>query len=79
MFVEQGERRLQKQTMRADEVKAMTHTFVVQTDEGERVYTGHVSSRSPSTITLLLTVPYAVAGRVVTLSTADVVSEHLAA
>lgn len=65
--------------MRADDKQAMTHTFVVNTEHGQRIYTGHVSSRSPSTITLLLTTPYAVAGRVVTISVADVVSEHQAA
>ncbi|HSJ28176.1 MAG TPA: hypothetical protein VLB67_08175 [Acidimicrobiia bacterium] len=57
----------------------MTHTFVVDTEHGQRVYTGHVSSRSPSTITLLLTTPYGVAGRVITISVADVISEHQAA
>lgn len=65
--------------MCADEVKAMTYTFVVQTEDGQRVYTGHVSSRSPSTITVLLTTPYDVAGRVVKISVSDVISEQRAA
>lgn len=65
--------------MPADEVKTMTHTFVVRTEHGNRVYTGHVSSRSPSTITLLLTSPYDAAGRVVRISVQDVISEQLAA
>lgn len=65
--------------MTADDVKTMTHTFVVSTEKGERVYTGHVSSRSPSTITLLLTEPYAAAGRVVKISIDDVISEQRAA
>lgn len=65
--------------MSADEMKRMIHTFVVATDQGERVYTGHVSSRSPSTITLLLTAPYDAAGRVVRLATSDVISERIAA
>lgn len=65
--------------MPADEVKTMTYTFVVHTEHGNRVYTGHVSSRSPSTITLLLTSPYDTAGRVVTIPVQDVISEQLAA
>jgi hypothetical protein len=70
---------LQRDAARADDNRAMTHTFVVNTEHGERVYTGHVSSRSPSTITLLLTTPYGLAGRVVTFPVADVISEHQAA
>lgn len=65
--------------MDADEVKTRTHTFTVSTDHGERSYTGHVSSRSPSTITMLLTSPYDAAGRVVKIPVEDVVAEHLAA
>ncbi|MFP5331206.1 MAG: hypothetical protein ACLGHX_02420 [Acidimicrobiia bacterium] len=65
--------------MRADDAKALTYTFVVRTENGERVYTGHVSSRSPSTITLLLTTPYDVAGRVVKFPVEDVISEQRAA
>lgn len=65
--------------MSADDVKTMTYTFVVNTEHGRRVYTGHVSSRSPSTITMLLTTPYDMAGRVVRISVQDVISEHLAA
>jgi hypothetical protein len=57
----------------------MTQTFVVHTEEGDRVYTGHVSSRSPATIVVLLTAPYAVAGRVVRIPVADVITEHIAA
>lgn len=57
----------------------MTHTFVVRTEHGTRTYTGHVSSRRSSTITLLLTAPYEAAGRVVEIDAADVVSESLAA
>lgn len=65
--------------MSADDVKTMTYTFVVNTEHGRRVYTGRVSSRSPSTITMLLTTPYDLAGRVVRISVQDVISEHLAA
>lgn len=65
--------------MSADDVKTMTYTFVVNTELGRRVYTGRVSSRSPSTITMLLTTPYDLAGRVVRISVQDVISEHLAA
>lgn len=65
--------------MSADDVKTMTYTFVVNTELGQRVYTGRVSSRSPSTITMLLTTPYDLAGRVVRISVQDVISEHLAA
>lgn len=57
----------------------MIHTFHVASDQGERVYTGHVSSRSPSTITLLLTAPYDAAGRVVKVAISDVISEKIAA
>lgn len=65
--------------MCADDTKTMTYTFVVQTEHGQRVYTGHVSSRSPSTITVLLTTPYDVAGRVVKISVEDVIFEQQAA
>lgn len=65
--------------MSADEVNAMFHTVIVTTEHGQRIYTGHVSSRSPSTITMLLTTPYDQAGRVVTIRTNDVISEHQAA
>lgn len=65
--------------MSADDGKTMTYTFVVRTDDGERIYTGRVSSRSPSTITLLLTTPYEVAGRVVKIPVEDVISEQQAA
>ena len=65
--------------MASDEIRRMIHTFVVATDQGERVYTGHVSSRSPSTITLLLTAPYDAAGRVVRIASRDVISEQIAA
>ena len=65
--------------MSADEKERMIHTLIVTTDHGERVYTGHVSSRSPSTITLLLTAPYDAAGRVVKVATCDVISEQVAA
>lgn len=60
-------------------VKAMIHTFIVTTEHGQRIYTGHVSSRSPSTIAMLLTTPYDQAGRVVRIQTDDVISEHQAA
>jgi len=63
----------------ADEVNAMIHIFSVTTEHGQRIYTGHVSSRSPSTITMLLTTPYDQAGRVVTIPTDHVISEHRAA
>ncbi|MEX2654794.1 MAG: hypothetical protein WD532_07175 [Acidimicrobiia bacterium] len=65
--------------MQTDEVKTLTHTFVVRTEHGNRTYTGHVSSRSPSTITLLLTSPYDAAGRVVKIAVQDVISEQVAA
>jgi len=57
----------------------MTHTFAVTTEHGPRFYTGHVASRSPSTIKILLTSPYEAAGRVVEIAVEDVVSEHRAA
>lgn len=54
----------------------MTTKLVVNTKDGERVYTGRVSSRSPHTIVLMLTEPFAAAGRVVRIPTCDVVSEE---
>jgi len=57
----------------------MISTFVVNTDHGVHTYTGHVSSRSPSTITMLLTTPYDLAGRIVRFPVEDVISERRAA
>lgn len=54
----------------------MKKTFVVRTHEGERTYTGRVSSRSPHTVVLMLTEPFAAAGRMVRIPTADILSEQ---
>jgi len=62
-----------------DMKKTMISTFVVRQEHGEREYTGHVSSRSPHTIVVLLTKPYSAAGQVVKIPTCDVISEQNAA
>jgi hypothetical protein len=57
----------------------MIHTFVVRIGNTHRSYTGKVCMRSRSTISLLLTTPYDMAGRIVRIPVADVVTECHAA
>jgi hypothetical protein len=50
-------------------------TFITQDQNGFHTYTGHVVSRGPSTIVVLLTEPFSLAGRSVQFPITDVVEE----
>lgn len=56
----------------------MIVTFITQDPDGFHTYTGHVVSRGPSTIVVLLTEPFSLAGRSVQFPIADVVEEKVA-
>jgi len=53
----------------------MVSTFITQDQDGLHTYTGHVVSRGPSSIVVLLTEPFALAGRSVTFPISEVVEE----
>lgn len=53
----------------------MIVTVTVETEVGHRAYTGHVVCRGPSTMEMLLTDPYSMAGRTVQFPLTSVVSE----
>lgn len=55
----------------------MVVTFITRDTEGFHTYTGHVVCRGPSTIVLLLTEPFGVAGRSVQFPIEDVVEENI--
>ncbi|MGD2043004.1 MAG: hypothetical protein PVJ28_05080 [Acidimicrobiia bacterium] len=55
----------------------MVVTFITKDREGFHTYTGHVVSRGPSTIVVLLTEPFNIAGRSVQFPIADVVEEKV--
>ncbi len=55
----------------------MVVTFITQNLDGFRTYTGHVICRGPTTIVLLLTEPFNLAGRSVQFPIADVVEEKV--
>jgi hypothetical protein len=55
----------------------MVVTFITQDPDGFHTYTGHVVSRGPSTIVVLLTEPFSLAGRSVQFPMADVVEEKV--
>jgi hypothetical protein len=55
----------------------MIVTFITQDQEGFHTYTGHVVSRGPSTIVVLLTEPFGLAGRSVQFPMNSVVSENV--
>ena len=57
----------------------MVVTFITQDQEGFHTYTGHVVSRGPSSIVVLLTEPFAWAGRSVQLRVDEVVEEKVIA
>jgi hypothetical protein len=52
-------------------------TFITEDREGFHTYTGHVVSRGPSTIVVLLTEPFGLAGRSVQFPIDHVVSEKV--
>ena len=55
----------------------MVVTFITRDRDGFHTYTGHVVSRGPSTIVVLLTEPFSLAGRSVQFPISDVVEEKL--
>lgn len=55
----------------------MVVTFITQDREGFHTYTGHVVSRGPSTIVVLLTEPFGLAGRSVQFAITEVVEEKV--
>lgn len=55
----------------------MIVTFITEDPEGLHTYTGHVVSRGPSTIVVLLTEPFGLAGRSVQFPIEAVVSEKV--
>jgi len=55
----------------------MVVTFITKDREGFHTYTGHVVSRGPTTIVLLLTEPFPMAGRSVQFAMDEVVEEKV--
>lgn len=55
----------------------MIVTFITSNDDGFHTYTGHVVSRGPSTIVMLLTEPFSQAGRSVQFPISSVVDEKV--
>lgn len=55
----------------------MIVTFITEDRDGFHTYTGHVVSRGPSTIVVLLTEPFSLAGRSVQFPIDNVVSEKV--
>ncbi|MDX1468877.1 MAG: hypothetical protein R3258_06010 [Acidimicrobiia bacterium] len=55
----------------------MVLTFITRDVEGFHTYTGHVICRGPTTIVLLLTEPFNLAGRSVQFPITDVVEEKV--
>jgi hypothetical protein len=53
----------------------MITTFVMQDQDGVHTYTGHVVSRGPTSIVVLLTEPFALAGRSVQFPITAVIEE----
>ena len=56
----------------------MVVTFITQDQDGFHTYTGHVVSRGPTTIVILLTEPFGMAGRTVQFPISSVVEEKVA-
>lgn len=55
----------------------MVVTFITQDQTGFHTYTGHVVSRGPTTIVMLLTEPFSQAGRSVQFPKSQVVNEKV--
>lgn len=55
----------------------MVVTFITEDREGVHTYTGHVVCRGPSTIVVLLTEPFNLAGRSVQFPIEEVVEERV--
>jgi hypothetical protein len=57
----------------------MVVTFITEDQDGFHTYTGHVVSRGPATIVLMLTEPFSMAGRSVQFPMTQVVEEKIIA
>ena len=55
----------------------MVVTFITEDEEGLHTYTGHIVCRGPSTIVVLLTEPFSIAGRSVQFPISQVVEEKV--
>lgn len=55
----------------------MVVTFITKNGDGFHTYTGHVMCRGPSTIVLLITEPFSVAGRSVQFRISEVIEEKV--
>jgi hypothetical protein len=55
----------------------MVVTFITQDQDGFHTYTGHVVSRGPTTIVVMLTEPFSLAGRSVQFPMNNVVEEKV--
>jgi len=55
----------------------MIVTFITRDEDGFHTYTGHVVSRGPSSIVVLLTEPFSMAGRTVQFPFSSVVEEKV--
>lgn len=55
----------------------MVVTFITEDPEGFHTYTGHVVSRGPTTIVVMLTEPFSMAGRSVQFPISAVVEEKV--
>jgi hypothetical protein len=58
-------------------VYEMVVTFITQNHDGFHTYTGHVISRGPTMIVLLLTEPFNLAGRSVQFPISEVIEEKI--
>ncbi len=55
----------------------MVVTFITQDQDGLHTYTGHVVSRGPATIVVMLTEPFSMAGRSVQFPMKAVLEEKV--
>jgi hypothetical protein len=55
----------------------MVVTFITEDQDGLHTYTGHVVSRGPATIVVMLTEPFSMAGRSVQFPMKTVVEEKV--
>ncbi len=55
----------------------MVVTFITEDQDGFHTYTGHVVSRGPTTIVVLLTEPFSMAGRSVQFPISTVIEEKV--
>ncbi len=55
----------------------MVVTFITEDRDGLHTYTGHVICRGPSTVVMLLTEPFSMAGRSVQFPLDDIVEEKV--